>query len=274
MQFFAPGLLGALLVAGCGGGGRDPVVLANRYVGLSVTGDAAGQYALLLPALRRLEPKPDFLDVARRARLRRSLVKFELLNKPKAAPSDPWRALFRMTWDAHGRKESSWQGVTLVRRGGAWWVEDAPAARQEAAEAYAAGEFARATRILQRVIRANPADAESLDLLGYVMRDNPALKNNLEMALDAHGRAVEREPGNPDWRLSLGNDYRLLGWHEGAVAELKRAIAIDARANYYVWLGLAYASGRQLDEARAAWHHAIKLDPQSAQAHAFLEKLK
>ena len=265
---------GSLLLAGCGGGG-DPVALADSYFRNFAGGRYEAQYMQLLPEARKMERKETFVDYQQRRALRRKFLTHEMVGtRPKEIKS-PWRALFKVSWETPaGGKETSWKGLTLVKKGGRWWVADTPSVRENAQNAYMAGEFSRATMILEEALKLNPTDAESLDLLGYVFRDNSALRNNLDMAIEVHREAVRLEPRNPDWHHSLGNDYRLLGWFSGAVEELNKAIDIDPRPHYYVWLGVAYASATKLDAARAAWREALKLDPDSAQAHAFLEKIR
>lgn len=264
------GCLAALAAAGCGR--PDPKALAGEYFGFEMQGRFDRQYRLIAPELRSLEPRQAFLDRMQRARANRALVAVKPLNEPPKA--GPWRAWFRVTWEVRGKKETQFRGLTIVQRRGRWWVADSPAARAEATEAYHSGEPQQATRLVQRILRANPLDAEALDLLGFVYRDNPALKNALELAVDAHRQAVELEPDNADWRISLGNDYRMLGWHKGAIEELKRAVKLDPRAAAYVWLGVAEAAGGRVFDARASWKKAIQLEPQHALAHAYLEKTK
>lgn len=270
----------ALLAVGCGRQ-KDPVAAAQAYFDAFGKGEFSAQYRMLSPRSRKVEFRDAFVEHQEQLSYRRKLVKAEIVTKAPATIPDPWRVLARLTWEtASGHKETTWRGLTLVRAhgllGGAngWDVADAPSARQVANESYMAGESTKATKMLQAILRANPADAEALDLMGYVLRDNPLVKNNLDLAVDAHRQAVELEPRNPDWHLSLGNDYRLLGWYTGAVAELRKAVDLDPRANYYAWLGVAYASAQNLDGARAAWHTALRMDPANAQAHACLEKTK
>ncbi len=263
-----------ILAAGCARQ-KDPVAAAQAYFDAFARGDYGAQYRMLSARSWKVEGRAAFIEHQAQLASRRRLVKAEIVTKaPKDLP-DPWRVLARLQWEtAAGRKESTWRGLTVVRSGGGWEVADTPSARQAANESYMAGESTKATKMLQAILRANPADAEALDLMGYVLRDNPLVKNNLDLAVDVHRQAVELEPRNPDWHLSLGNDYRLLGWYSGAVSELRKAVDLDPRANYYAWLGVAYAAGGNLDSARSAWHTAIRMDPNNAQAHACLEKTR
>ena len=261
-----------LSAASCGQ--RDPAKLASAYFEAFQRGDYNAQYGMMLPDLRSVEHRADFIAAQARAATRHKMLTIELLDKPVQYP-DIWRAFFRLTWSMTGGKvENNWRGLTVARRGRGWWIMDTPAAREAAAEAYRAAEYSRATVLLQAIIRVNPTDAESLDMLGYVYRDNGALRNNLEMAIDVHRQAVLLEPKNPDWHHSLGNDYRLLGWWQGGIDEIKKAIELEPRPIFYVWLGVAYGQQQKVDPARAAWREALKLDPNTAQAAAFLEKVR
>jgi Flp pilus assembly protein TadD len=259
-----------ILAAGCQK--PEPVALANEYLSLAIQGQYARQYSLLLPSIRRMETRQDFVDYQEGRAARKVLKKAELVSQPPKG--NLWRAIFKLTWETGGRPEVEARGLSLVQRDGRWWVADSPASRAEANEAYVAGDAGRATRMLQRIVRLNPTDAEALDLLGYVLRDNSTLKNNLELAVEVHRRAVELEPNNPDWHLSLGNDYRMIGWYSGAVAEIRKSASLSARGSTYVWLGVALAAGNQVASARDAWRKALSLDPDNAQAHAYLEKTR
>jgi len=258
--------------AGCSG--RDPAKLAQNYFKAFQRGNWHAQYGMLEPSLRSLESREDFAGAQIRQAAKHKVLSFELVDRP-AQITSPWRAFLKVTiQDPKGKQETAWRGLSMVKRGSRWWVMDTPAAREAAAEAYRAAEYSRATVLLQSILRLNPSDAESLDMLGYVFRDNGALRNNLEMAIESHRQAVDLEPKNPDWHNSLGNDYRLLGWFTGAVNEIRKAIALEKRAAFYVWLGVAYGTGQRVEEARSAWGQALKLEPDNAQAHAFLEKIR
>jgi len=266
--------LGVLLLLTASCGNRDPQKLALNYYSAFQKGDYNRQYGMIHPELKQVEHREGFVAAQVRQAAKRKLVSIELVDKPSVYPN-PWRAFLKLTWSSTGGKmETAWRGLTLKRKGGGWYVMDTPAAREEASDAYRAAEYTRATILLQTILRNNPTDAESMDMLGYVYRDNIALRNNLEMAIDVHRQAVEIEPKNPDWHHSLGNDYRLLGWYQGAVDEIKKAIAIEPRSIYYVWLGVAYGTSQRIDPARAAWREALRIDPNMAQAAAFLEKVR
>jgi len=68
--------------------------------------------------------------------------------------------------------------------------------------------------------------------------------------------------------LSLGGDQLLLGKHAKAIARFHEAIRLDPNcAEAYAWLGRAYRETGRLDEAERAFREAIRLKPGFALAH-------
>jgi tetratricopeptide (TPR) repeat protein len=275
--FFMAGALAlaGLLASGCQRKSPDAVKAMEDYFKAFQAGDYGKQYSMLAPELTSFEPRAEFVAAQSRAAFRRTLVKWEMIGKPPAKMPEAWRGSFRMTWKSFsGKAETTWRGLSAVKRGGGWYIADTPASRMDASDAYIGGDYVEATKMLARIVRVNPTDAEALDLLGYVLRDNASLKNGLDNAVEMHRQAVDLEPKNPDYHFSLGNDYRLVKWYIGAIKELNTAIEIEPRATYYVWLGVAQASMGRIDSARASWGRAIRIDPLNAQAQAALSRIK
>ena len=78
---------------------------------------------------------------------------------------------------------------------------------------------------------------------------------------------IEARPGNGDAHNILGVSLAALGQTDAAIAELKRAIKINAQAaNYHANLGEILRQAGRLDEAVKAIEEAIKLEPNNAQA--------
>ncbi len=78
---------------------------------------------------------------------------------------------------------------------------------------------------------------------------------------------IGARPGNADAHNILGVSLAALGNDKDAVAELKRAIKINAQApSYHANLGGILRQAGRLDEAAEALETAIKLDPNNAQA--------
>jgi tetratricopeptide (TPR) repeat protein len=275
LPIVALALAAGFLAAGCQKESPDAVKAMGDYFKAFQAGDYGRQYSMLAPELTAFEARKEFIAAQARAAFRRSLVKWEMIGKPPAQMPEAWRGSFRMTWkSATGKQETTWRGLSAVKRGKGWFIADTPSSRMDASDAYIGGDYLLATRLLARIIRMNPTDGEALDLMGYVLRDNASLKNGLDNAIEMHRQAVDLEPRNPDYHFSLGNDYRLVKWYTGAIKELNTAIEIEPRATYYVWLGVAQASMGRIDSARASWGRAIKIDPLSAQAQAALSRIK
>lgn len=71
-----------------------------------------------------------------------------------------------------------------------------------------------------------------------------------------------------DLILALGGDQLLMGQHERAVARFNEAIRIDPDcAEAYAWLGKAYREMGRLDEAERAFREAIRVRSDFALAH-------
>src|SRR5947207_1077177 len=64
-----------------------------------------------------------------------------------------------------------------------------------------AGRFAEAERIYQGILRANPAEADALHLLGLIA----ASRDQYELAGTMFARAIGCKPNRPDFYASLGN---------------------------------------------------------------------
>jgi len=78
---------------------------------------------------------------------------------------------------------------------------------------------------------------------------------------------IGARPGNADAHNILGVSLAALGNPKEAVAELKRAIKINAQApSYHANLGEILRQNGRLEEAAEALEAAIKLDPNNAQA--------
>lgn len=78
---------------------------------------------------------------------------------------------------------------------------------------------------------------------------------------------IEARPGNGDAHNILGVSLAALGQTDAAIAELRRAIKINAQAaNYHANLGEILRQAGRLDEAVKAIEEAIRLEPNNAQA--------
>jgi eukaryotic-like serine/threonine-protein kinase len=120
---------------------------------------------------------------------------------------------------------------------------------------------------------AAPAAYESyLKALGYLQRyDKPG---NMQLATEALQSAVQTDPRFALGFGQLGELYRLKyqldrnsKWHEEALANCKRALALQDRLpSVYVTLGRVHDSMGQTDLALQEFTHALELDPRNAEA--------
>ena len=169
---------------------------------------------------------------------------------------------------------------------------------EAAAQAYGAGDFARACSIAGNRLHTHPHDAEARHLRGIAAyrlgrfqdaaRDleaaiqaqpkRPDWRWNLTAILRSLGRLKEAEaqgreavrlaPDAPEARNNLGTVLRELGFHAEAEGHYRRAVAL--RPTYAdAWSNLAWAlsvAGNASQAAEAA-RRALALNPNDANAH-------
>jgi tetratricopeptide (TPR) repeat protein len=162
---------------------------------------------------------------------------------------------------------------------------------------YQAGDLGGAERLCLDVLRADPAQADALIVLGAVrhrggrLREAQALyeqalrlrpdsteaHNHLGIALAQQGRldeatahyreALRHDPDNVDLLNNLGIALTARGAWDEAAAVLERAVRLRPdHAAARNTLGVALGEARRLDEAAAQLGEAVRLRPESADA--------
>jgi tetratricopeptide (TPR) repeat protein len=118
-------------------------------------------------------------------------------------------------------------------------------------------------------VELEPGNAEAQFQLGYVQH---VMKNNPTAAVPAYEKAVAAEPGNPDYRTSLGAALSHSKQYDRAVAELQKASQDPTytKADAWIYLGEALLAQKKYKEAATALEKALTIAPQSAQAEAYL----
>ena len=241
----------------------------NRQLWSQVYNRSAGEAQLIqeeislgiAERLRALEPTIGPADMARRD-----------LVKPRAF-EQLLRARFALR---QYTPESTQKAIELYQK----------AINEEPGYPDAHAELAYAYRVLAGNAFVDPAEA------------NPKARSSAERALQlddrvalAHLVLAEIERDNWNWagaesqyrrtnelnpNLAEGHEayaiyLSILGRHEDAIAEIKRAAELDPlRLHTQVTLGAAYYNARRFDEAIAALHKALDLDANSPVAHAWL----
>lgn len=130
------------------------------------------------------------------------------------------------------------------------------------------GEYQEAQKQILRAINLNKKDADSITVLGNILRHQGRIKE----ALECYERALEI---NKDQSAALnGKGLCLIDFKrseesmEEAVKCFQRGLEINPnQAELYYNMGVAYAYLGRLDEAMNAHLQAIRLDPESHAAH-------
>ncbi|MEW6357448.1 MAG: tetratricopeptide repeat protein [Planctomycetota bacterium] len=93
----------------------------------------------------------------------------------------------------------------------------------------------------------------------------------LELAMDAYGKAIDRDPRNALYHYRLGRVYLDVPIaldefaREKALNELKEAMELDpTNGLYHYWLGIYYQTQGSLDGAISKYRDAIRHDPDLA----------
>ena len=113
---------------------------------------------------------------------------------------------------------------------------------------------------------------------------NPELKaltgsarSNLRRAQSFYRKAVDLDEGSTDAHVHLGRVLGLLGRHEEAAHELRRAVkrAVDERTQYYAWLflGIEEQALSHADQARESFERAAALYPRAQSPYLALSQL-
>jgi tetratricopeptide (TPR) repeat protein len=130
-------------------------------------------------------------------------------------------------------------------------------------------DIARAEADLRRILVADPDNVPTLNALGYTLADRTT---RYEEALQLIDRARVADPDNPAIIDSHGWVLYRLGRNDEALAELRRAFALQKDAEIGAHLGeVLWVTGHR-EEARRYFEEARKLDPDNRSLQRALEK--
>ena len=124
-------------------------------------------------------------------------------------------------------------------------------------------KFADAERALRRYLKVNPESANGYYLLGYVLNR----ENRPAESLEIYTRAAKITPPTGDDLKIVALDYELLNDNSEAIRWLERSVAMDpGNKEAWYYLGRAYYTATRIPEARAAFEHVLRLEPQDPRA--------
>ena len=124
-------------------------------------------------------------------------------------------------------------------------------------------DFAGADQSLRIYLQSHRNSSDALYLLGFVLnRENRAADS-----LAVYTQAAAISPPKSDDLKIVGLDYVLLNDYADAIKWLGNAVTFDSKnKDAWYYLGRAYYTKSQLNEARKAFQAVLDLDPRDAKA--------
>lgn len=120
------------------------------------------------------------------------------------------------------------------------------------------GRNARALRVMQEVVRANPARREAWSVLGFLH----AQKGELSEAIGAFEKAMALQPDDAALSFNAAFVLQRAGNHERAMVLMRQAIALDPKLDRaWYGLGISLAHVGRSEEAVAKFREAARLQP-------------
>jgi tetratricopeptide (TPR) repeat protein len=208
--------------------------------------------------------------------MRRALTKLLLASALAACGSSPKPVKHAKKAQTHDAKSVRKEARDAVKSG------DFDLADKKYAEAYDQSKdfdileeyvhfLAQNGRAQKAVDTAKPYyEANIADPKGYALYDEALLadENGVE-ALDVADKMLEINSDDAEAHQMKGRALILLGKEEG-LEELRKAVHLDGSAGNQIVLGKALFDLGKVDEAALAFREAVKLEPESAEAHAYL----
>ncbi len=132
------------------------------------------------------------------------------------------------------------------------------------------GKFEKAITELQKLINADPKDAQAYGMLAEVYQN----MGDKQKALDTYNKVLEVDPDNAFIHLSLADFYRSNGEKEKSVKELKLAfnnkeLDVDTKISILAsYLPLIELHPELKDQAMELCHLLLEAHPSESRAHA------
>jgi cytochrome c-type biogenesis protein CcmH/NrfG len=133
-------------------------------------------------------------------------------------------------------------------------------------------EYGRRIAEAEGIVAREPENLKAWISLGndYFDTDQP------QKAIQAYARALEIQPANPDVLTDQGIMYRKVGWYDRALANFRKARAIDPKQMQSLYnMGIVYAVDlKQPERAIPIWEAYLKQDQSSDSARRVRELLE
>lgn len=129
--------------------------------------------------------------------------------------------------------------------------------------AFSAGRFSEAERLCRKILKADPRQADALNLRGLVA----ATQGDASKALDFFQRLMRLKPNDPAALINYANVLRELGQLEQALTSYARALDLNDRlADAYLNRGLTLHRLERRKQAIADFDRALALNADDAEA--------
>ena len=132
------------------------------------------------------------------------------------------------------------------------------------------GDLEAAEHLYREIILADPADAQAMHYLGYLLQQS----DRLQEAFEQLTAAIAIDDRHAEWHFNLGIVFSRLGKVTAAIDAFTRAIAIDPD-KYFYWtnLGAAFESDQEWIRAEQCYQAAVNIDPNCPDAFYLLSAL-
>jgi Tfp pilus assembly protein PilF len=124
-------------------------------------------------------------------------------------------------------------------------------------------DLAGADQALRAYLQSHRNSSDALYMLGFVLNREDRAADSLATYTQA---AAITQPTSDDLKI-VGLDYVLLNDYADAIKWLEKSVALDSKdKDAWYYLGRAYYTRSQLNEARTAFQTLLDLDPGNAKA--------
>jgi protein O-GlcNAc transferase len=134
---------------------------------------------------------------------------------------------------------------------------------QSAIEFHKSNDLAAAAELYQEVLRRDPKHRHALYMFGCLSHD----AGNHLAAAELFRRSLAVSPKDPECYNALGLALMELGNYDEAESNIRRAIRLSSRPWFHNSLGTLRKKQGRIQEAMAAYKHALKQDANFADAH-------